>query len=105
MNINGKNLPQPTAFFRFFFFFVVSVVGIYLFPSLSFIDHHVYRTPVRQSAKVAVVNEEVGVYLAIYVPVFNLFFGEILVYGIELNAAFLAPVYGFLQQLSASYGP
>ena len=68
--------------------------------------HFVNGSPVRQSAQVAVVDEEVCFQFArvvIVLPFF--FFGVIAVDGIKIQSAFMAELYSLVQQATFAYTP
>ena len=75
-------------------------------PLMVVLDHPVDGAPVGEASQVAVVDEEIDLQLAgeMGVVVGGLL-GVVTVDGIELEAAFTAPVDGLIQQWSFSYGP
>ena len=67
--------------------------------------HFVNGSPVRQSAQVAVVDEEVCFQFARVVIVLLFFFGVIAVDGIKIQSAFMAELYSLVQQATFAYTP
>ena len=69
-------------------------------------DHTVDGTPVGEAADIAVVDEDVGLELAGEVGIgVGGFFWVVAVGGVELDAAFAAPVEGCIEELALATGP
>lgn len=92
--------------FRLFGFVLLFVLAHQVFIRKLLVYHFVNGSPVRQSAQVAVVDEEVCFQFArvvIVLPFF--FFGVIAVDGIKIQSAFMAELYSLVQQAAFAYTP
>lgn len=92
--------------FRLFRFVLLFVLAHQVFIRKLLVYHFVNGSPVRQSAQVAVVDEEVCFQFArvvIVLPFF--FFGVIAVDGIKIQSAFMAELYSLVQQAAFAYTP
>ena len=77
-----------------------------VFPCETFVHHAVYSAPVRQASDVSVINEEVNPELPCIMHVLvDVFFREVFVHGIELDAPLSAPLYGVVKEFSLPYSP
>ena len=98
-------LPEPTFLLFLLWFVEPATFGVYIAPIFLLLDHCVDGAPVGNATKVHVVNEHVGIDLAVASVWLDGLLGEVLVHGIELHTTLTAPLYGLLELLATAYGP
>ena len=75
-------------------------------PTSVVCNHRVYRSPIRQTSYVPVINEDVNFDFStvVFISIFSLF-RIIAVDGVELNASLAAPFNGIVQKFPLAHAP